>query len=408
MRLYAGRPDGSNCHVDPSLRPSRIAVACAAQPRDPATYSGIPAALLAGIEANGDIAMGLNAQLPRRRRKALELALAAAYLRPSDVVAQPGLREALQGRQTALLGSRSLARAKSAVAASAIRRAPSFDGCIQFGTEFRLPRGIPYVTYDDSTVVQAARSYAYPWLRSLGRRGLRAIVRRQREVFLSATACCATSSWAAQSIVEDYGVPADRVHVVGIGAINVPDRSDEVRDWETPRFLFVGKAWDRKNGRSVLSAFAEVRATVPSAQLDLVGGHPDNLEQPGVVCHGLLRPGHAADQAILAALYARATCFVLPSLHEPSAISHVEAAAAGIGSIGSKSGGSATLIGDGGVTVDPHDLTGLTAAMLDFADPVRARTFGTRAHAHSQDLRWPLIAQRLRRALMGGDAPPYL
>jgi hypothetical protein len=398
----------STAYAAPLVTPERIAVACAARPRDPATYSGIPAALLAGIEANGDTAVAITAQLPRHTRRWLELGLAAASLRPGELIPPQRIRDALRARQAGLLGSRVLAAAKSATAASSIRSGDPFDGCIQFGTEFRLPASTPYVTYDDSTVVQAARAYPYPWITALGRRGLREIVRRQRAAFMDARACCATSQWAAGSICEDYDVPAERVHVVGIGAINLPAAAEATRDWATPRYLFVGKAWERKNGPRVLEAFAAVRAAHPGARLDLVGGHPADIAQPGVAGHGMLRPGDPADQARLGALYAAATCFVLPSLHEPSAISHVEAATAGIGSVGSASGGSATLIADGGLTVDPVDTGALTAAMLAFADPERARAFGARARNRATLLTWPLIAQRLRRALFGGDGPAYL
>ena len=40
-----------------------------------------------------------------------------------------------------------------------------------------------------------------------------------------------------------------------------------VRDWSTPRYLFVGLDWERKNGQLVLDAFAQVRVQHPDAEL---------------------------------------------------------------------------------------------------------------------------------------------
>ena len=79
--------------------------------------------------------------------------------------------------------------------------------------------------------------------------------------------------WAADSIVADCHVPRERVHVIGIGRNHVVAPALD-RDWDRPRFLFIGRDWKRKNGDAVVRAFREVRAKVPAAQLALVGGHP--------------------------------------------------------------------------------------------------------------------------------------
>jgi glycosyltransferase involved in cell wall biosynthesis len=124
-----------------------------------------------------------------------------------------------------------------------------------------------------------------------------------------------------------------------------------------------------------------------------------------VTGHGLLDPADAASQERLRDLYRRATCFVLPSLHEPSAIAYVEAASAGIGSIATASGGSATLVGAGGIVVDPHDLEALVAAMRRFCDEELARELGGLAHARASELTWERVAGRLLAALSGSGDP---
>ena len=80
------------------------------------------------------------------------------------------------------------------------------------------------------------------------------------------------------------------------------------------------------------------------AHLDLVGSHP-SVSVEGVRGHGWLSLADSEARAKLDHLFETATCFVMPSLCEPSAIAYVEAAAGGVPSIGSAIGGSAELIG---------------------------------------------------------------
>jgi glycosyltransferase involved in cell wall biosynthesis len=307
-----------------------------------------------------------------------------------------GLRLAFREHKPKLLPSRELTTVRSAILARRLRRRQPIDRVIQFGSEYRLPAETDYVTLDDATIVQLWRAYPYEWMGIVAESSLRRMIARQREIFRKARACCVLNRWAAQSIVEDYGVPASRVHVVGTGPNRTIEAAD--RDWAVPRFLFVGKDFRRKNGERVLEAFARVRDCHPDATLDLVGSHP-SLSLGGVTPHGMLRPDRPDEVAKLNALFARATCLVMPSLLEPTGNVHAEALAAGIGSIGTTSGGVSTIIGDAGVTVSPHDTDELVAQMLAFCDPERAREFGRRARARAPLFTWTAVAQRVIRAL---------
>lgn len=388
-----------------------IGVACAADPEDPSAFSGTPASVIGALRAAGEEVVPVAATLSEPRQRLAQLVLAGARVRPAQLRG-PGdpearLRAAVQTNQSRLLASTVLARVRGGAAARTLRRLPQpVRGCVQYGTHFELPAGVPFVTYDDMTVEQAIGSYPYSWVSRLTRSDLDAVIARQRRVFHSATACCTTSHWAARSIVEDYGVSADRVHVVGVGATNSAQRATG-RDWATPRYVFVGKDWERKNGDAVVRAFARVRDGSPEATLDLVGGHPP-IALPGVVGHGLLAPDDPATAGVIARLYAHATCFVLPSLHEPAGIAYIEAALTGVGSIGTASGGSSTLIGNGGLVVDPRDEEALLDAMQRFAEPAQARAFGDAAAARAELFTWDLVARRLRRALDGEGGPDFL
>ncbi len=119
--------------------------------------------------------------------------------------------------------------------------------------------------------------------------------------------------------------------------------------------------------------------------------------------HGRLSLVSPEDRERLAGLYRQATAFVMPSLHEPAGIVYVEAASAGVPSIGSTNGGAATMIGPGGVLVDPLDPDALIRAMLELADPDRARELGALASAHAELFTWRKVAERLLRAMRIAD-----
>ena len=241
------------------------------------------------------------------------------------------------------------------------------------------------------TLRQAAASH--PVYSRMSRPALERWEQRRVEIYRRARTCAAASRWTAESLCSDYGVAATKVAVVGFGANHGQEAPE--RDWSSPRFLFVGIDWERKGGPLLLRAFSRLREVVPEAALDVVGGHPP-LRAPGVTAHGVLSRAHKRDRDLIAALFARATCFVMPSQIEPFGIAYVEAGAAGVPSIASSVGGPSDVIGrDGGIVVQPDDEEGLVQAMLSLADPRTAKQMGEAARARSALYTWPRVADRL-------------
>ena len=255
-------------------------------------------------------------------------------------------------------------------------------------------------TYADMTVAQALAT-DNEGFRSLPERVVRRMQDRQAARHRAARVCCAGSQWAADSIIHDYGVPPTRVRIVGFGRNCEP--RPVPRDWSSPRFLFVGKDWKRKNGDAVVRAFVRIRAERPDARLDLVGVHPP-LSVEGVTAHGPLALGDPASRHKLEALFESATCLVMPSHYEAFGVAYVEAAAAGVPSIGTIRGGAATAIGEGGVLVDPDSDEELVAAMRRLAEPEHAASTGRAALLRAGEFTWPVIAARVVSLLRGRDA----
>ena len=358
-----------------------------------ATWSGTPASLANALRGHGASVVALKAQPPQLVETA-----AAHLLTLARLPRTPGatlMQRARLSRTISLYTGRPMSALRSRGIRTDIERALPLDAIVQIQTNYAIPRGIPVATLEDMTVVQALR-LPYPEWRALSRREQAAAVARQRRAYERAEVCCFMTHWAADSAIEDYGIAPEKTVVVGVGRNHSPRPVD--RDWETPRYLFVGGDWVRKNGDALVAAFARVRERIPKARLDLVGSHPA-VDAPGVHGHGWLSLADEGHRRRLDGLFEAATCFVMPSLCEPSAISYLEAGAAGVPSIGSTVGGSGELIGDGGCVVDPHDSDALFAAMLELADGEKARQAGRRALARSDWWTWPNVAARVLDAL---------
>jgi glycosyltransferase involved in cell wall biosynthesis len=371
----------------------RVGIVDSHDPEDVTLGSGWSSALTAALcEVVGDV-VPINAQPPRLVHRLLYLASVATRLRSSDLCdVRAGAHRV---SNSAFLG-RPLTASRHLAASARLRAAGSLHGVVQRGCDMLVSNPAPLVTFEDSTLLQAVRSYPWPHLQGLSEQELERYAARQRHIYRRARAACVSSHWAADSVVGDYGMQPSRVRVVGLGKNH--ELQPVPRDWQTPRFLFVGVAWERKNGPAVLRAFARVRERWPQARLDVVGGHP-RLDAPGVTGHGRLSLGEPDERARLESLFAQATVFVMPSLHEPTGTVYAEAAGAGIASIGTTDGGAATVVGPGGRLVDPRAFEQIAAAMLELAEPATAARLGAIAQEHSRLFTWRKVAERLLGAM---------
>jgi glycosyltransferase involved in cell wall biosynthesis len=255
----------------------------------------------------------------------------------------------------------------------------------------------PVVTYDDGTYQQIWRNPdsdvangGYP------ESAVRRWIATQRESSRAADMACVSTSWAKRSFVEDYGLPPERVAVVGMG--HRPRKAPGgARDWSKPAFLFVGVDWRRKNGQRVVDAFRQLHEDYGTAVLHLVGQH-DPVETAGVIDHGMLHKNDPDAQALLDRLYSESTAFVLPSLFDPSPIAYLEAASAGLPVIATSQGGAGSLLAGAATIVDPTDDLGLLAAMRDLVDPTRAQQMGAAAAAAAANSSWQAVAGRILAA----------
>lgn len=278
----------------------------------------------------------------------------------------------------------------SLVASMRVRKAGKVDAVLQMGTHF-LVRHPNVFSYEDMTVVQAI-SLPHTHLHSLSSKQQNRRITRQLNSYRRMSGLFYSTEWPALSAVNDYGVSHEKVHVIGIGRNYSPPQTQ--KNWETPHFLFIGKNFEQKGGPATLKAFAEVKKLIPQAKLAIVGNHPD-ITEPGVTGYGHLSLGNQKHAQTIEELWSKATCLVVPAVHESAGIVFAEAASAGIPSIGSAIGGAKYIIGEGGCVVNPFDQVELVNAMMALSNPLNAQQIGAINHAHSYLHEWPLIIENL-------------
>jgi glycosyltransferase involved in cell wall biosynthesis len=370
----------------------RLGVAFTGDPEKPTTWSGTPRGLVGGLAQLGVEPVGVN----------VEAGPALDFV-ARNFVTSLRLHRAWRGDVDRTIRlARAMARASPELAVlrtwvgnRALKRAGRLDGIVQIGTGYSFDTRRPIVVFCDLTVVQALK-LGYPGWDRLSQRAVRARIDRQRRNYEHAVACCATTGWACESIVRDYGIPREKVFAVGVGRNHDPGPVD--RDWTTPRFLWIGTDWHGKNGENVLRSFEQLRREQPGARLDLVGTHP-SVHIEGVTGHGTLRLDDPRHRAQMAELLHAATCFVLPSRYEAAAIAYVDAGGTGLPCIGTTVGGARELIGEAGRLVDPADPEALFRAMLELSDPGTAERLGAIALQRAPLFTWKAVAERVLRAL---------
>jgi glycosyltransferase involved in cell wall biosynthesis len=234
-----------------------------------------------------------------------------------------------------------------------------------------------------------------------------------------ADAVATVSEYSRRGIVQQFRLPADRVFVVG----EAPDPVFQPREhpMPTPRLealglgamqssvVYVGGFGPHKNVATLLAAFARVvaREAFADARLILVGEfrkevfHSDALAIIDLIEQlklgsRVVFTGYLPDED-LTVLLNLSTVLVLPSLMEGFGLPAVEAAASGCPVIATTESPLPTLLGEGGLYVDPLDIAQLEAALQRVLGSTELRTHMREAGiAAARRLTWENAARDMR------------
>ena len=273
------------------------------------------------------------------------------------------------------------------------------DAIVQLGVLFDAGWGgssLQQIIYTDYTAYlsaqqpQAGRS-------PLKGNAIRRWLELERYAMDRADHICVRSDLVRKSIVNDYGVAAGKISVIG-GGVNletmpVPVQRSPERG---PVALFIGSDFHRKGGDLLLRAFAQTRNRFPGAQLVVLtkDSVPASLPLDGVQVLPLTwRREELLD------LYKQADVFVMPSRLETWGDVFLEAMAFGLPCIGVTGQSMNEIIrhGETGYLVPPEEVAPLSEALMDlFSDAGKRLEMGNAGRELVQrEFTWNHVVNRL-------------
>jgi glycosyltransferase involved in cell wall biosynthesis len=274
-----------------------------------------------------------------------------------------------------------------------------WDGCWH-----RPEGGPPYVVSVKGVLADEAG-----YERGMARTSLRLQAALERRNLRHAARVVTSSRYSRNRAVDAYGLEPERVVTVPEGIdLGAWSGLPASRNGGPPTVLSVAHQYPRKNTKTLLAAFPQVRRRVPGARLRIVGGGPElpalkrqaeELALDGAVTF----LGPVARDADVRAEYARADVFCLPSRQEGFGIAFLEAMAAGLPVVAGAAGAVPEVVphGHAGFLVDPDDADALADALAALLDGKGLRRrMGAAGRAHAEGFDWPEVARRFVAAVV--------
>ncbi len=193
---------------------------------------------------------------------------------------------------------------------------------------------IPYptrpalVTQIDATTEQECRDFG------VTRVWRKPVIRMEQKVFQASSLVSCWSQWAADSVIDDYRIPAGRVMLARPAPIIAADaRKAPHARGPLVRIGFIGNAWERKGGDRLLRWHQQ--RWNDRAELHIFGDLPDvppgarNVVRYGPVPHAELMDLHIPQLDMV----------VIPTVQDTLLLAGIEAASRGVPVITSRLGG---------------------------------------------------------------------
>lgn len=181
-----------------------------------------------------------------------------------------------------------------------------------------------------------------------------------------------TSEWAKKSMINDYGVPAEKINILEFGAnVYQKDLQFERKPSDKLRILFLGVEWDRKGGNLAIDTINALneKLGIP-AVLRIVGvATPERFHNnPYIEMVGFLNKNKPEDYQRLMYNLQQSDILLLPTQAETAGIAFSEASAFGLPIFTHNTGGIGNYVLDG---VNGYKLE-LGSTGTDFAESIAA------------------------------------
>jgi len=229
----------------------------------------------------------------------------------------------------------------------------------------------------------------------------------QRQVNVSDAIICVSHS-TKNDIIDRFGTSGEKIYVTHLGTdLSPPSKKDiksttEKYDILDSQFniLYVGNYDQRKNVDKIVRACRSIHQDFPELRLILAGSNPpkSTLNSIAGEFHDKISYLGYVPDSELGSLYAAADVFMYPSEYEGFGLPIIEAMACGTPVITSNKSSLPEVGGEAAVTLDPSDLSTLSAAIRRMCEDDEFRkTMQDASLRHAQDMRWDQTARETVR-----------
>lgn len=161
-----------------------------------------------------------------------------------------------------------------------------------------------------------------------------------------------SSQWAADSAIRDYGIPADRVALMPLGANmdRIPERSSIFEKEKNGRLtlLYLAVEWERKGGKIAFETLQALKKRGVDAELIVCGVvPPPEFADPDMTVIPFLNKNKEEDHQRFIGLLSSVHFLLLPTRADCSLLVACESNAYGVPAITTDTGGVSFVVRDG-------------------------------------------------------------
>ena len=211
-----------------------------------------------------------------------------------------------------------------------------------------------------------------------------------------------------EQIIENFNVPEEKIDVIPYGVDHDKFRPSESKELtrnkvchhyylkETPYFVHISETnWARKNTLGLFEAFRKAKASGIPHNLLVVGKNDDVIWNKAKKIPGIVMCGYVTEELIIKIIQG-ADALLLPSLHEGFGLPLVESMACGIPAITSNVFSPPEIIKDGGLLVDPYNISDIQEKILSLGhDKKLQEDLSQKALKRSHDFSWSITAEKM-------------
>jgi glycosyltransferase involved in cell wall biosynthesis len=221
------------------------------------------------------------------------------------------------------------------------------------GSEFvaYLKTDLPIVLIVDRTIAGAIDYHMI--LRGLWKWSQRQSIATDKKAMQQAKLNVYSSRWAMQAAASNYDLEQNQMLELPFGAnfSKLPDLhslQNRLHSTEVCQLLFVGTDWNNKGGAIAVDTVIALNEMGIRSSLHIVGcGVPFEYQNQYVIQHGFLNKNNPTEEKQLYELFLTSHFLIVPTRFEAYGLVFVEAAAFGLYSIATDTGGVKSAMGNG-------------------------------------------------------------